>query len=194
MTRDVLFCLLVMVIPLALVMLQPDLGTALVLGAIFLGMLTLSGAPVLWVVSMLAIVGGLSSKLLLSGRRHMQCGIHAEGGLRCGGSVLTGMVSVVTMSCLLKGVKVGYIDPVRGGDVGGLDGILNIGGRLGSRHGGGGRHALVTLSGAVELSLALGGSFRGVRGLFQHRLADFDGEEDRVFLGLVLEVVGIFLV
>ena len=55
MTRDVLFCLLVMVIPLALVMLQPDLGTTLVLGAIFLGMLTLSGAPVLWVVSMLAV-------------------------------------------------------------------------------------------------------------------------------------------
>lgn len=54
MTRDVLFCLLVLVTPLALVVLQPDLGTALVLGAIFLGVLTLSGAPVMWVVGMLA--------------------------------------------------------------------------------------------------------------------------------------------
>ncbi|WP_017584702.1 rod shape-determining protein RodA [Nocardiopsis ganjiahuensis] len=54
MTRDVLFCLLVMAVPLALVMLQPDLGTSLVLCAIFLGMLTLSGAPVVWVAGMLA--------------------------------------------------------------------------------------------------------------------------------------------
>lgn len=54
MTRDVLFCLLVLVTPLALVVLQPDLGTALVLGAIFLGVLTLSGAPVMWVMGMLA--------------------------------------------------------------------------------------------------------------------------------------------
>ncbi|GAA0991443.1 rod shape-determining protein RodA [Nocardiopsis tropica] len=54
MTRDVLFCLLVLAVPLALVMLQPDLGTTLVLGAIFLGMLTLSGAPFVWVAGMLA--------------------------------------------------------------------------------------------------------------------------------------------
>ncbi|PWV57541.1 rod shape-determining protein RodA [Nocardiopsis sp. L17-MgMaSL7] len=54
MTRDVLFCLLVMAIPLGLVMLQPDLGTSLVLCAIFLGMLTLSGAPVVWVAGMLS--------------------------------------------------------------------------------------------------------------------------------------------
>jgi len=54
MTRDVLFCLLVLVTPLMLVVLQPDLGTALVLGAIFLGVLTLSGAPVMWVMGMLA--------------------------------------------------------------------------------------------------------------------------------------------
>src|SRR5699024_3575419 len=54
MTRDVLFCLLVLVTPLALVVLQPDLGTALVLGAIFLGVLTLSGAPVMWVMGMLS--------------------------------------------------------------------------------------------------------------------------------------------
>jgi rod shape determining protein RodA len=54
MTRDVLFCLALLVAPLVLVLLQPDLGTALVLGAIFLGMLTLSGAPVVWVAGMLA--------------------------------------------------------------------------------------------------------------------------------------------
>ncbi|MDE3722755.1 rod shape-determining protein RodA [Nocardiopsis sp. N85] len=55
MTRDVLFCLLALALPLALVMLQPDLGTTLVLGVIFLGMLTLSGAPVFWVVGMLLV-------------------------------------------------------------------------------------------------------------------------------------------
>ncbi|NYH51252.1 MULTISPECIES: rod shape-determining protein RodA [Nocardiopsis] len=53
MTRDVLFCLVALAVPLALVMSQPDLGTTLVLGAIFLGMLTLSGAPVVWVAGML---------------------------------------------------------------------------------------------------------------------------------------------
>ncbi|MBB6119064.1 rod shape-determining protein RodA [Nocardiopsis algeriensis] len=54
MTRDVLFGLLVLALPLGLVLAQPDLGTTLVLGVIFLGMLTLSGAPVFWVVGMLA--------------------------------------------------------------------------------------------------------------------------------------------
>ncbi|MFV2194845.1 rod shape-determining protein RodA [Nocardiopsis sp. LOL_012] len=54
MTRDVLYCLLALAVPLALVLLQPDLGTTLVLGMIFLGMLTLSGAPLVWVVGMLA--------------------------------------------------------------------------------------------------------------------------------------------
>lgn len=54
MSRDVLFCLLVVFAPLALVALQPDLGTALVLVAIFLGMLILSGASLIWVIGMLA--------------------------------------------------------------------------------------------------------------------------------------------
>ncbi|GAA1099903.1 rod shape-determining protein RodA [Nocardiopsis metallicus] len=54
MTRDVLFALLVMVVPLVLVVFQPDLGTSLVLVAIFLGVLALSRAPVIWVASMLA--------------------------------------------------------------------------------------------------------------------------------------------
>ncbi|WP_067602087.1 rod shape-determining protein RodA [Nocardiopsis listeri] len=55
MSRDVLLCVLVVAIPLALVMLQPDLGTTLVLCATFLGMLTLSRAPLVWVGSMLAV-------------------------------------------------------------------------------------------------------------------------------------------
>ncbi|WP_047869460.1 rod shape-determining protein RodA [Nocardiopsis sp. RV163] len=54
MTRDVVFCLVVLAVPLALVMAQPDLGTTLVLVTIFLGMLTLSGAPIVWVAGMLA--------------------------------------------------------------------------------------------------------------------------------------------
>src|SRR5690625_348457 len=53
MSRDVFFCLLVVIAPLALVALQPDLGTALVLVAIFFGMLILSGASLIWVVGML---------------------------------------------------------------------------------------------------------------------------------------------
>lgn len=54
MTRDVVFCLVTLAVPLTLVLCQPDLGTTLVLGVIFLGMLTLSGAPILWVSGMLA--------------------------------------------------------------------------------------------------------------------------------------------
>ncbi|MGW5878717.1 rod shape-determining protein RodA [Nocardiopsis terrae] len=56
MTRDVLFCLLVTAVPLGLVMFQPDLGTGLILCVIFLGMLTLSGAPLVWVAGM-AVAG-----------------------------------------------------------------------------------------------------------------------------------------
>ncbi|PDP84585.1 rod shape-determining protein RodA [Glycomyces fuscus] len=61
MTRDVVFCLVVLAVPLALVMSQPDLGTTLVLVMIFLGMLTLSGAPIVWVAGMLVcgVVGAL---------------------------------------------------------------------------------------------------------------------------------------
>lgn len=59
MSRDVLFCLLVVIAPLALVAMQPDLGTALVLVAIFLGMLMLSGASLIWVGGML-VCGALA--------------------------------------------------------------------------------------------------------------------------------------
>ncbi|MBB4933204.1 rod shape determining protein RodA [Lipingzhangella halophila] len=52
-TRDVLFSLVALAGPMAMVLLQPDLGTGLVLGAIFLAMLSMSGAPVRWIVGML---------------------------------------------------------------------------------------------------------------------------------------------
>ncbi|ASU84822.1 rod shape-determining protein RodA [Nocardiopsis gilva YIM 90087] len=52
-TRDVVISLIALSVPLALIALQPDLGTDLVMGAIFLGMLTLSGAPLRWVVGLL---------------------------------------------------------------------------------------------------------------------------------------------
>ncbi len=52
-TRDVLFSLVALAVPLALIMAQPDLGTALVLVAIYMGMLALSGAPARWVVGLL---------------------------------------------------------------------------------------------------------------------------------------------
>ncbi|MDS1271120.1 rod shape-determining protein RodA [Lipingzhangella sp. LS1_29] len=50
--RDVLVSLVAVSVPLALVVTQPDLGTALVLAVTFLGMLALSGAPLLWLVGM----------------------------------------------------------------------------------------------------------------------------------------------
>lgn len=51
-SRDVLVSLVAVAIPLALIVTQPDLGTALVFAAIFLGMFTLSGAPLRWIVGM----------------------------------------------------------------------------------------------------------------------------------------------
>ncbi len=52
-SRDVLFSLAALAVPMAMVMMQPDLGTGLVLGVIFLAMLAISGAPVRWIVGML---------------------------------------------------------------------------------------------------------------------------------------------
>ncbi len=49
---DVLLALLTAAVPLALVMLQPDLGTALVIGTLVIGSIALSGAPARWVVSL----------------------------------------------------------------------------------------------------------------------------------------------
>ncbi len=51
---DVLVALAVAAVPLLLVMLQPDLGTALVIGALVLGLVTVSGAPIRWVVGLVA--------------------------------------------------------------------------------------------------------------------------------------------
>lgn len=52
---DVLLALGVAAVPLVLVMLQPDLGTGLVVCALVLGLVAVSGAPIRWVVG---LVGG----------------------------------------------------------------------------------------------------------------------------------------
>jgi rod shape determining protein RodA len=52
---DVLLSLLVAAVPLGLVMLQPDLGSALVLAALLLGVITVSGAPARWVAGLLLL-------------------------------------------------------------------------------------------------------------------------------------------
>jgi rod shape determining protein RodA len=54
---DVLLALAVAAVPLALVMLQPDLGTALVICALVLGLVAVSGAALRWVVGL--VVGAL---------------------------------------------------------------------------------------------------------------------------------------
>nr|WP_285759563.1 rod shape-determining protein RodA [Nocardiopsis ansamitocini] len=51
--RDVVFSLVALAVPMGLILAQPDLGTAMVLGAIYLGILMLSGAPLRWVLVML---------------------------------------------------------------------------------------------------------------------------------------------
>lgn len=51
---DVVLVLLLVAVPMALVMLQPDLGTVLVLVFIVLGVLALSGAPARWIVGLIA--------------------------------------------------------------------------------------------------------------------------------------------
>ena len=54
---DVVLALTVAAVPLALVMLQPDLGTAMVVSALVLGLVAVSGAPLRWVVGL--VVGAL---------------------------------------------------------------------------------------------------------------------------------------
>jgi rod shape determining protein RodA len=51
---DVLLALAVAAVPLTLVMLQPDLGTALVICALVLGLVAVSGAALRWVVGLVA--------------------------------------------------------------------------------------------------------------------------------------------
>ena len=62
---DVLLTLGVAAVPLGLVMLQPDLGSALVLAALVVGVVAVSGAPARWVVGLL-LVGGLGVGLALT--------------------------------------------------------------------------------------------------------------------------------
>ena len=54
--RDIALAWVVAGIPIGLVMLQPDLGSALVLGALAVGVIAVSGAPKRWVVGVLAVV------------------------------------------------------------------------------------------------------------------------------------------
>lgn len=54
---DVVLALAFAAVPLALVMLQPDLGTALVVSALVLGLVAVSGAPIRWVVGL--VVGAV---------------------------------------------------------------------------------------------------------------------------------------
>ena len=54
--RDVLVALGIAAVPLALVMLQPDLGTAVIMGMIVLGILTVAGTRLTWLAALL--VGG----------------------------------------------------------------------------------------------------------------------------------------
>jgi rod shape determining protein RodA len=54
---DVVLALAFASVPLALVMLQPDLGTALVISALVLGLVAVSGAPIRWVVGL--VLGAL---------------------------------------------------------------------------------------------------------------------------------------
>ena len=54
--RDVAIAWVVAGIPVGLVLLQPDVGSALVLGALAMGLITVSGAPRRWLVGVLAVV------------------------------------------------------------------------------------------------------------------------------------------
>ena len=54
--RDVALAWVVAGIPIGLVMLQPDLGSALVLGALAVGVIAVSGAPKRWVLGVMAVL------------------------------------------------------------------------------------------------------------------------------------------
>ena len=55
---DVVLTLAVAAVPLGLIMLQPDLGTAVVVSCLLLGMIAISGAPARWVAGLL--LGGVA--------------------------------------------------------------------------------------------------------------------------------------
>ncbi|MEO8107364.1 MAG: rod shape-determining protein RodA [Actinomycetes bacterium] len=52
---DVAFALLIAAVPIGLVMLQPDLGTAVVMGMIVLGVLAVAGTRLWWLIALLAL-------------------------------------------------------------------------------------------------------------------------------------------
>ncbi len=54
-TRDMVLALILMAIPLCLIMLQPDLGSAMVLAAASLGVLIAAGVPARWTVGLLVL-------------------------------------------------------------------------------------------------------------------------------------------
>jgi rod shape determining protein RodA len=67
---DVAWVLVLSAIPLGLIMLQPDLGTGVVLGFMILAAIAVSGAPTRWIAGMmlLAVLGGFG--VVASGRLH----------------------------------------------------------------------------------------------------------------------------
>jgi rod shape determining protein RodA len=63
-SRDIVLACLVAAVPIGLVMLQPDLGSALVLGALTLGVLSVSGAPRRWLAGAgVLVVAGITLAL-----------------------------------------------------------------------------------------------------------------------------------
>ena len=58
--------LLLAVVPLALIMLQPDLGTGLAVGSLTLGIIAVSGAPARWIVGLIALGGVVATFALTS--------------------------------------------------------------------------------------------------------------------------------
>ena len=60
-TKDVIRALLVAAVPIALILLQPDMGTVFIISAAVVAILGISGAPTKWVIGLLllAIAGGV---------------------------------------------------------------------------------------------------------------------------------------
>ncbi len=65
--KDILIALALAGIPAALIMLQPDLGTTMVLCAILMGMLAISGAPKRWTLGLVAGGVGTAAAAVLLG-------------------------------------------------------------------------------------------------------------------------------
>ncbi len=61
-TRDIVLALGLVAVPLALIMLQPDLGSAMVLGCAVFGVLVMAGAPARWTLGLL--VCGVAGAIL----------------------------------------------------------------------------------------------------------------------------------